>query len=109
MDQTGVKTPKLDHNQAGMLMISIVTSIIVPASFCVLLIVSPCMPPFLGSVLFISAPGKCILPQGIQQVLYGVFMIAYTWDVLLAWLLALFFFWYAVHFSFANYVRIIHR
>jgi hypothetical protein len=109
MRQTGIKIPTLDFNQAGILMIGILTSIFVPVSFCTLFILSPCMPPFLGSVLFISASGECVAPKGIFQILYGIFVITYSWDALLAWLLALFFFWYAVNYSFINYIRIVQR
>jgi hypothetical protein len=109
MSKAGIRIPKVDHRQAAILLIGIVTTILQPPSFFILLIESPCMPPFLGSIFFVSTSGECTLPRGTLEIFYRVFVLIYLWDMLLEWLVAQLSFWFAVNFSFTNYIRIVHR
>jgi hypothetical protein len=109
MSQAGIRMPKPDSQQTGTLLIIILTIIFEPPAIFFLLIESPCMPPFLGSVFLVATSGECTVPRGKLQIFYGIFVVAYMWDMLLEWLMADNCFWYAVNYSFTNYIRIVHR
>jgi hypothetical protein len=69
MSQSGIRIPKADLQQAGTLLIGILTIIFQPPAIFFLLIESPCMPPFLGSVFLVSASGVCSSPRDTANLL----------------------------------------